>query len=205
MTFKQLQDAVLADAFAEAKRADVKNWLNFRYTWIFDVDEWTFTQGTALVTVTSGSQAVTNLPSDFGLAYALYKSDGSPLEPVDYQTFQASYYSTTSPLSGPPEAFTVLGSSILVGPTSNETKADYSLAYEKTVTPLSADTDVPVIPSGYHLALVHGAKAEGFKLTNVPLADSFDADFQAAVTTMRRKYLRSLPHNQAQSPAYRPY
>lgn len=205
MTFKEIQDAVLADAFAEGKRSDAKRWINFRYTWLFDVDEWTFTQGSAVVTVTASSQLVSNLPSDFALAYTLYTSDGTPLTPLDYQEFQRQYYSTTSPQVGPPSAFSVLGSSIVVGPASNVTATDYLLLYEKTVTQLSNDSDVPVIPTGYHLALVHGAKAEGFKLTNVPLADSFDADFQAAVTTMRRKYLRAIPHTQSQSPAYRPY
>lgn len=204
MTFKQLQDATLADGFAEARRADAKNWINFRLTWLWDVDDWTFTRGSAAVSVTANSQAVGNLPADFAVAYGLWRFDGAPLKPIlDYWDFAANYIGTTNNATGIPEAYTVLGSSILVGPTSSETNANYLLAYQKAPTLLVADGDIPGIPAGYHMALVHGAKAEGFKLTNVPLAAQFDADFQAAITAMQSKYRTNNKPRVAQSPAYR--
>lgn len=205
MTFVEIQNAVKANGFAESDRASIKTWINFRLGWIWDLDDWTFVQGSAAVTVTTGSQTVSNLPSDFATALGLWNARGCPLEPVpEYRDFASRYLGTSNIGSGVPEAYTVLGSSILVGPTSNETSSGYLLGYEKAPTMLVSDTDVPGIPSQYHLALVHGAKAEGFKLSNVPLADAFDADFQAAITAMRRKYLRSMRGTATQVPAYRP-
>jgi hypothetical protein len=82
--------------------------------------------------------------------------------------------------------------------------ANYLLSYEQSATLLVNDSDVPNIPAGYHMALVHGAKAEGFKLSNVPLAGSFEEDFQAAITVMSRKYLGNNRTGHPQVPAYRP-
>lgn len=207
MTFKQLQDAVLADGFAESKRSDAKNWINFRLGWIWDLDEWTFAKGSSAVTVTAGSQVVTGIPADcdYSAVTGLYRADGQPLIPIEsYNDFARLYVGTGNNQQGPPEAFCVYGSSIFVGPTSSETTAAYLLLYEKAPTLLVADGDIPAIPPQYHLALVHGAKAEGFKLSNVPLADAFDADFQAAINAMRRKYLVSVRGAGTQVPRYTP-
>jgi hypothetical protein len=113
------------------------------------------------------------------------------------------YIGTGNASTGLPEAYTVQGTTIYVGPTSSETSANYLLHYQKAPTLLVNDSDVPGIPAGYHLALVHGAKAEGFKLTNVPLAAAFDADFQAAITAMQRKYVDASKPRVVQAPAYR--
>lgn len=204
MDFISIQNAVIADAFGESKRADVKQWINFRLGWMWDVDEWTFKMGTDLVTVTTGSQAVTSVPTDFATALAIYKSDGAPLEAVtEPREFYRRYYNATSTSTGEPEAFTVIGSSIFVGPTSSVTKTDYQLVYEKAPTLLSANSDVPAIPAQYHMALVHGGKAEGLKLMNIPLWESFDQDFQAAITAMRRQYLVGIRGASEQFGAYR--
>jgi hypothetical protein len=40
--------------------------------------------------------------------------------------------------------------------------------------------------------LVHGGKAEGFKLANVPLWQAFDADFTAAANVLQRSYLTGI-------------
>lgn len=200
ITFKELQDATIAGAFDESDRANVKRWINFRAAWIWDIADWTFAQGTASVTVTAG--AVTNEPADFVSALAMFQSDGTPLVAMpQYRDFSEAYIGTSAPGSILAEAFTVLGSSILVGPTGSS--GTYTLVYQKGPTELDADGDVPAIPAGYHLALVHGAKAEGFRLTNVPLAAQFDADFQAAITAMSSRYLSNtdIP---VQTPAYIP-
>jgi hypothetical protein len=54
------------------------------------------------------------------------------------------------------------------------------------------DGDPTGLPDGYDLALVHGGKAEGFKLSNVPLWQGFDDDFTAFANAMRRNYLTGL-------------
>jgi len=205
VNFLALQNAVLADAFAEAKRADAKLWINFRNTWIFDVEDWSFTKGTDAVTVTANSQVVSGVSADFAVALGLWNAEGVPLDPVPtYADFASYYIGTGNATTGKPEAFHVLGTSILVGPTSSETSAGYLLAYEKAPTLLVADGDIPNLPEGYHMALVHGAKAEGFKLSNVPLAGAFEEDFAAAIEVMKSKYLTSNRTGHAQVPVYRP-
>ena len=60
------------------------------------------------------------------------------------------------------------------------------------------------LPSGYDLALVHGAKAEGYKLTNVPLWQQFEDDFSAAAASLQRNYLSQLRETGQQIGAYVP-
>jgi hypothetical protein len=205
VTFKAIVDATLADAFAEGKRSSAQGWVNFRLSWLWDVADWTFKKGTAAVSVAASSQVVGTVPADFLIAMGLWNAEGTPLEPVfDYDTFATRYLGTGHVQPGKPEAFTVLGTQILVGPTSSETSTGYLLAYEKAATMLVADADVPGIPAGYHMALVHGAKAEGFKLSNVPMAGAFEEDFQAAITVMGKRYLTNNRAGHPQVPAYRP-
>lgn len=205
MNFKAIQDAVLVDAFAEGKRAEAIKWINSRYSWLCDLESWTFMQGTAAVTVTSGSQLVSNLPTDFGIAVGLIDQYGASLECLrDAAEFYSRYTNPSAPTTGQPEAYTVIGGSILVGPTANVTSTAFTLLYEKTAAALVNDSDTPIIPAGYHVALVHGGKAAGFRLTNIPLADQFDAEFRGHIDAMRAKYLTAMRDKQRQIPAYRP-
>lgn len=203
LTFKQLQDAVLADAFDESKRADVKNWITFRHAWLWDLCDWTFKQGTATVTFTSGSQVVSSLPSDFLIAVCLYDSTGCPVRPVrDARTFFDTYNANLQNGSGAPQAFTVVGSQMLVGPAGDGTTG--LLVYEKSKPSLVNDSDTTGLPDGYDLALVHGGKAEGFKLANVPLWQGFDEDFTAAANALQRQYLTAVRGDVGQMGAWRP-
>jgi len=204
-TFKEIVDAVLLNAFDESQRVYAKQWVNTRYTWICDAEEWTFTTGSALVSVTSGSNLVTGLPTDFGRPYDLYRADGQQLAYLEQDEYEAIYSSSTSINVGLANVFSQIGDVLVVGPRSQETSSAYTLLYQKTVPLLAADSDVPVFPSGYHQALVDGGKAHGFKVNQVPqLDETLDQSFQAAVTTMRKKYRRGVPHQRKQSPAYRP-
>jgi len=80
VTFKQIQDAVLANAFDESLRAQVKDHINHRYQMLWVAEEWGFVYETALVSVTAGSNVVTGLPSDFGNPLSLQNSAGDPRE-----------------------------------------------------------------------------------------------------------------------------
>lgn len=203
LTFKQLQDAVLADAFDESKRADAKNWITFRHAWLWDLNEWTFKFGTATVTFTNGSQVLGSMPTDFGTAIVLYDSVGNAVTPVrDFRSFFDNYNANLQNGSGSPQAFTVVGSEILVGPAGDGTSG--LLVYEKSKPMLVADGDTTGLPDGYDLALVHGGKAEGFKLANVPLWQGFDDDFTAAANALQRQYLTGVRGQVGQLGAYRP-
>lgn len=47
MTYKQLQDEVIALRFNEGKRASVKSWINLRYSYLWDYANWSFKRITA--------------------------------------------------------------------------------------------------------------------------------------------------------------
>lgn len=203
MDFKSLQDAVLADAFDETKRADAKTWIQFRHSWLWDLDDWAFKYATATVTFTAGSMTVDG-PTDFHAGIALFDNTGCLVRPVaDFRKFFTDYNANLQNGSGTPEAWTVVGGTLMVGPAGDGTTG--ILVYEKTKPSLVNDTDTTGLPDGYDLALVHGGKAEGFKLSNVPLWQGFDDDFTAAATTLKQNYLTEVKAASArQLGAYRP-
>lgn len=202
VTFKEIVDAVLSDRFGESKRLEAKNWVNHRYWWLWSLEEWPFKFATDAVTVTSGSQIVTGAPTDLKTAFALYSDSGRELQRVrDHRDFFNAYQGQPA---GTPEAFTTFGTSLLVGPTPNTTSAAYTLLYEKEVTLLSADSDLPAFPAGSHFALVHGGSAEGLKLQNDPTWQAFENDFRDTITILREAYMATVGGSGYQMPAYRP-
>jgi len=203
MTFKNIQDAVLADAFDESRRVDVKNWIIFRHAWLWDLCEWQFRFGTATVVFTVNTQLVGSMPVDFKTAIALYDGNGAIVRAMrDMRGFYDSYNANLGNATGAPEVFTVVGSQLFVGPQGDGSSG--LLVYEKAKPALVNDTDLTGLPDGYDLALVHGGKAEGFKLSNVPLWQAFDADFTAASNALQRNYLTAIRGQVGQMGAYRP-
>lgn len=204
MTFREIVDAVLSDRFSESQRADAKVWVQHRYWWLWTLEPWTFKQGTDLVTITAGSQTVTGLATDVLSAHALIGPDGPLAMIPDPRVFYAEYLPTSTEV-GQPEAFTMVGSTVIVGPIPDTSSTDqYTLVYEKEFTPLAEDSDVPALPPGSHFALVHGGCAEGLKLQNDPTWQSFEQDFQATLTVLRQGYLSSMKGAATQFGAYRP-
>lgn len=205
LTYRQIQDYAIADAFDESDRAIVKEAINARYGELFDNQQWTFTQGTTNVTVTQGSRAVTNLPTDLGIVIGLERADGVPLRALeDYRDYAARWIGTLNQLTGMPEEYCAWAGALSVGPISSETSSAYTLTYEKGITLLAGDGDVPVIPGQYHLMLVHGAKADVFTLKNILLADGPEAKWNEYLQAMQRKYLVASRGNKTQVPAFRP-
>ena len=203
MNFKAIQDAVIKKGFDESDRADVKNWITFRHAWLWDLCEWTFRFGSAPVVFTVNAQLVGSMPADFKHAISLYDGNGRTVRPMrDMRGFFDSYNTNLSNASGAPEVFTVVGSQLFVGPQGDGSSG--LLVYEKAKPPLVADGDLTGLPDGYDLALVHGGKAEGFKLANVPLWAAFDADFTAASNALQRNYLTAIRGEVGQMGAYRP-
>jgi len=206
MTFVQIVNAVLADGFAEAKRVDAKLWVQARHAWLWDLEDWTFKQGDGNVTFTANSQVVAlGAITDLHAVLGLYNAQGAPLRGYkDPREFFDRYNANISVGSGSaPEAYTMWGSQLLVGP-----KGDGStglLLYEKSKPSLVNDADTTGLPEGYDVALVHGGKAEGFKLANVPLWQGFDDDFTAFANALEKNYLVSVKEQGSQQlRAYRP-
>lgn len=205
MTFGAILDAVLADGFDSTRRTDAKTWVNTRLGLFWNAGEWSFRQATANVTVTAGSSTVGGLPSDLRVVTGLDRDDGKPLKLYrEYRDFAAKYVGINNAQSGTPEAVVNLNGVVYVGPTPTATSSSYVLSYEKAAPTLVNDSDVPTIPAEYHLALVVGAKAEGFVLTSVLLSDPFEARWQEHLTSCKQEYLVSVRGAGEQVPAYRP-
>lgn len=204
MTYKEIQDAVLADGFAESKRASAKLWIKARHSWLWNVEPWTFRDSApTAVTFTANSQVVNLLSiTDFHAAKILYNANGAPVQGIrDHREFFDRYNANNSLAATTPEAYTVVNTTIYVGPLGDGSSG--LLVYEKAKPVLSADSDTTSLPDDYDLALVHGAKAEGFKLSNVPMAQAFDDDFTAYVNVLRRDYLYKVREQGQQFGAYR--
>lgn len=205
MTYVQIQNAVKADGFAETKRSDIKNWIQARHAWLWDLEEWAFRRSAPTTVTFTANSSTVNLGSitDFHAAVAMYDAQGESVRGIrDHDEFFRKYNANLAQSSGPPQAYTVVNHVIYIGP-----KGDGStglLVYEKSKPALSADTDTTGLPEGYDLALVHGAKAEGFKLSNVPMAGAFDDDFNAYLNALRRTYLNEVREQGQQFGAYHP-
>jgi len=187
LTYKQIQDEVISLRFSESDRASVKNWINIRLAEVWSMEEWLFRRASASVSVTSGSTGITNVPSTFGTAHRLYRSDGIALryiEPADYYDIYANQLQTGTPVD-----YTIINQTFLVGPVSGDTASDYLLLYEKRLTPLVADTDVPLLPGEYHYMLVPGAISFGMGLKSDFTFQFVEMGWQAAIASMRHEYL----------------
>ena len=88
---------------------------------------------------------------------------------------------------------------------SEDAEGFTALVYEKSKPMLVDDNDTTGLPDGYDLALVHGGKAEGFKLSNVPLWEGFDQDFSAAATALEKDYLTGIRGQNNQLGSGRPH
>jgi hypothetical protein len=190
LTFVQIQAAVMGTRFDESQRGDVKTWINDSYFQCWHAERWTFRKGTDLVTVTTGSSVVSGIATDVERVDSFLKSDGSALQYLDPRPFQSRYYNATSPLTGPPESYTIINGAISVGPVSNETKSDYLITYEKAYTALVNDGDVAMLPEGSHEGiLVFGAIATGCQTENDFTWQFFQQKYDRTVATLQGDYL----------------
>lgn len=132
LTYQGIQDAVL-ERFNPSRRSDCKEWINYVLGQVWTLEEWTFKQAMAAVTVTAGSQAVTNLPLDIGLVHLLQNAQGVKLTYRPWTEFQMRHYGESGQTV--PYDFTVVdtmpGCQVLVGPTSAETSSAYQVLYER--------------------------------------------------------------------------
>lgn len=189
-TFLELQTAVMGTRFDESQRGDVKTWINDAYWQAWTQEEWIFRVATDTVIVTANSNVVTGLATDVANVRSLQRSDGVSLDSMDPTDFERRYNSPSSTFTGTPEAYTVINGVVYVGPTSNVSASDYLMVYEKEYTALSADGDVPALPTGCHEGiLVFGAIATGLQTENDFTWQFFQQKYDRTLDTLRRGYL----------------
>lgn len=203
LPYLTIQNMVLEDAFPEVKRTDAKEWIRTAHRKIWDAGDWSF-KSTIATTISVVAGVVTQ-PSDVADVYALYDNTGSPLEPFyDVRLFYDRYNSLVGGV-GIPEAYCVVGTSLVVGPAASGTLTNYQLAYKKSKPTLSADADLTGLPDAFDMAVVYGGKWIGFTLINNPFADDFKQLFDDAVADLNENYIGGIDRVGTQQPAYRPY
>ncbi len=199
MTFLQLRQELIPSRFTTSDTTSVNNWLNNTYARLWGMEDWTFKKASGNVTVTSGSSSVTGLPSMFGIPNALYDQSGGRLRYLEPSVFNDYYANSTA--QGSPQAYTVINQAVTVGPTSNVSSSAFLLLYEKRLTLLSADSDVPAIPVEHHYMLVPGALALGLAVKNDFTYQFMQAAWQESVQALRRDYLADQRGEAIQFPA----
>lgn len=201
MTFLEIQNAAMNDRFNESQRADVKNWINFRYGRIWAQDAWNF----KLITVTTTLPLSSNIVSlsALGIQRVVAVWDGSfgsyqvPITSARPEDF----FNFTSTSAGYPVDFTVVGTNIVFNRPASGAR-NLTILGEAIWAPLSADGDVPLLPSEFHFVLVQGASAEGLRLQNDPTWRDFEADSDKTIAEMRIGYLTAVKTYQDAYPAW---
>lgn len=202
LTYKNVQDMVLEDAFPESKRADAKVWIVDAHTEIWDAASYTF-KDVAPTTVTVVNGVVTGV-TDVGDVYALYDSFGNPLQAYyDVKQFFDVYNSAAMASGSQAEAYVVVGTTVVVKPSTSGTLTGFQITYRKTKPTLSADSDLSGLPDGYDMALVYGGKGIGFTLINNPFADDFTNRFAAKKQQIKDAYTYGVDEAGTQVPAFR--
>lgn len=151
-------DYLLTDNAGEQR---LKRWVNLAYTEVCESDDWSFlrttTTGTAPLSVTDlGSISnVRNSTLDQGLEYR-DERDLIDLFGDLTATGDARFYYMTS------------DTTIATYPA--DTTSTLKVTYYKIPTELSADSDTPLVPSRYHMAIVEYAVAHAYKDNDNPQA-----------------------------------
>lgn len=187
MTFAQICSEVQSIRFDAGQSDSIKRWVNQRYAALWGAEEWTFKYAKANVTATTGTNTITNLPTDFGIATGLWRADGFPLRYMPPKAYENLYQGATD--TGAPEFYTVINGSIYLGPTSNETSSSYLVLYEKRLTALVNDSDTPAIPAERHYLLVIGALALGLALYNDFTYQFIEQEWQQGIAEMKQEWL----------------
>ena len=89
-----------------------------------------------------------------------------------------------------PSAYTVIGDTIYFNSTLDSTRT-FTVVSKIPFTPLSVDTDTPLIPEEFHYLLVMGAASEGLRSENDPSWQGFEDDYAQGVENMKSEYLSS--------------
>ena len=205
LNFGQVLDAVLTDGLDPNRRGDAQEWVRYRHTILWEYADWSFKYKEGPITFSSGKQALNtgDYPSDLHSPYAVYDQFGVPLKGYDdVRQFFDTYNTNNLPLEGPPEAYTMIAGVPYIGPLGNGTSG--LVVYQMDKPSLVNDSDATGLPDGFDLALVYGAKATGYELTNNPLAPTLEQSYMAAIAAMENAWLDQTLETGEQSGAYRP-
>lgn len=184
-TFGDLIDLVQLGRFEDADRDRIKEALNLRYQHLWAVEEWTFKYKLSAPVTVSGQREL-DPPADLGTPIMLWDDAGRKLVFMAQREFLSRYLPEAQ---GGPEAWTMIGSEITLGPTPDSAVA-FTLYYEARVPDLvDEDEDMPDWPEEFRMALVHSARAEMLAVNDDPNATNMEQQAQLDLEAMKRRYL----------------
>lgn len=186
MDFAALQDEVLSDRFGVEKRDATKNWLNYRYGRLWGMEPWTFKNQISTLNVPMNTQSIAR--GTIGRISALWDSTLSPNYQGTMPLRPEDFYYFASLSAGTPYNWTVIGDNIVFDRPMGSART-FTVVNEKPFTALVNDTDVPLIPSEYHLVLASGASSHGLRLENDPSWEAFENDWSQGIEDMKKNYL----------------
>lgn len=198
MSFKDMQDEVIAFRFKEAQRGSISRWINQRYAWVWAAAEWPFKFINQFdLNVSAGSQVATYNAENALRWFNVYNENGDELDYMVPREFYRWYSDTT--VTAEPSNWTVVNGVVQLGPTPLTDKV-FTANYESKVSHFGGggardvglmddDTDYPVWDAAYHYMLVMGATATGLKLVNDPTWEALEDEFRAIVTVMEQELL----------------
>ncbi len=187
MTLADLVAEVKTIRFNAQQGSQIQRWLNDRLAALWNAEEWVFKYAKTTVTVTAGSSTVGGLPTDMGVPVGFYRADGTPILHRPPRDFYNQYAGGTD--TGAPVHYTALNQALTVGPVSNETSSSYTLVYQRRMSLLTTDTDVPAIPTEHHYLLVTGALSMGCRLYNDFTWTFQEQAWQQGIQEMRAEWL----------------
>jgi hypothetical protein len=199
MTFQEMQNAVLTDRFAEAKRADAKRWINHRAGRLWASEPWTFKLG--IVTLSASAAATSVSMGTLQRVFSLRDSTVSP----DYSGMEAfrpeDFYAYATRTSNVPNGFTVINNTVYFD-TPLSSARTFTVVGELKYTQLTSDGSTSPFPEEFHETIVHGARSEGLREENDPTWQGAEEDYRAGVEDMKAAYLTSVRISNAAYPGW---
>lgn len=187
MNFLDLQNEVLTNRFDSGQRPQAKNWINYRYARLWAQENWSFKYQIADITIAGGATSVAR--GTIGDVVRIWDSTVAPsysgMLPMRAEDLWDVASSTST---GAPYDYTVIGNTIYFERPMDKSRT-FKVLSTIPFTALSADGDIPQIPSEFHYILVSGATAMGLMRENDPAAAAFEQDWQSGIQDLRAGYL----------------
>lgn len=120
--------------------------------------DWPWLEAITTHSTTAGTQTLT-VPTDWLRTDKLWIADNDPLEYLGFGDLRQQYDVTGR---GQPEAYSIVADAIYLGPTPDSTYTVNHL-YIRREPDLTSDTDSPLMPASFHMAIVELATALGLR------------------------------------------
>lgn len=190
MNFLDIQNEVLTNRFDGSQRPQVKNWINFRYARLWALEQWPFKIQITDLSVSNGALSVAK--GSIGDIQRIWDSTIAPaFLPMASTRAEDLWDYARSTSSGSPFEYTIVGNTIYFERPMDQNRT-FKVLSSIPFTMLTADGDIPLIPTEFHYLLVSGATAMGLNRENDPASQQFEQDWNNGIADLRAGYLTNL-------------